>query len=406
MDVWTSAGRGIRYREHDVRKHGQRPDRYWCIRYKHGSRYVTEAVGWWSAGITKAKCEELLGEIRKNQRLGHGPQSLKELRLVDKETREADEAAAESQRRRGLTLGEFWENDFLPGIRLHSSAATIDGRIGHMQKWLSVLRDKPLRDISVADLVNLVGTMLEKNMSPSYITKILGTFSVIWNQAKRLELISGDNPASKVKRPRQDNRRIRFLSEAEASILLEALKRQISAHTYDAAVLSLYTGLRAKECTALTWADIDLEHGTIFVKNTKNKFDRHAFIGAEVRAMLTRRYQGQAKTEPVFPGQDGGEPYSAISKMFHRTVEEVGLNDGIADRRQKVVFHTLRHTFASWLVKRGHPLYTVAKLLGHKSITMTQRYAHLTPDAQRAAVSRLEGFLNFNEVTLSSDEGK
>ena len=58
-----------------------------------------------------------------------------------------------------------------------------------------------------------------------------------------------------------------------------------------------------------------------------------------------------------------------------------------------VVFHTLRHTFASWLVQKGQPIYTVSKLLGHRGIKHTERYAHLAPTTQRAAVQGLEGAL-------------
>jgi len=406
MNTWINAGRGIRYREHATRKHGQRPDRYWCIRYKTGGRYATESVGWWSDGISKADCEAILGEVRRNQRLGQGPQTLKEMRAADQERRDAEKVAAESRRKSGVTLGDFWEREHLPHIRLHKAPGTVANRAGVMRNWLSPLKDRPLRDITEADLTKIVGAMAERNVSPSHITKALRVFSVIWNNAKKLDLVSGDNPASKVKKPRYDDGRIRFLSEAEAVGLLEALKGKNSAHVHDAALLALYTGLRAKECTALTWADIDFDNGTIFVKTTKNSFDRHAFINSEIREMLLRRFRGQAKSGRVFPGQGGGEPYSAISKMFHQTVEEIGLNEGIDDRRQAVVFHTLRHTFASWLVKRGHPLYTVGKLLGHKTATLTNRYAHLALDTQRAAASQLEGFLNFGEVTDHSDEGK
>jgi site-specific recombinase XerD len=65
----------------------------------------------------------------------------------------------------------------------------------------------------------------------------------------------------------------------------------------------------------------------------------------------------------------------------------------VTDRRQKVVFHTLRHTFASWLVQMGRPLYTVSKLLGHRNIRWTERYAHLDPEVQREATLGLEGIL-------------
>lgn len=407
MDIWIRAGRGIRYREHATRKHGQRPDRYWCIRYKKDGRYVAEAAGWWSAGVTQARCEEMLGEIRRNQRLGQGPLTLKELRLAGLEKLEAEAAAAESRHREDISLSEFWEREFVPRARLHLAADTLRSRGYHLRGWMKGLLDRPLRDISAADLGEVVRAMLDNGLSPVSIQHHLFTFSSIWNTAQSLGLVSGISPASKVKAPRRDSRRTRFLSEDEAELLLKALAVKDSANVYDMTLLSLYTGLRAMECFSLTWADINFDDGTIFVKDTKNGVDRHVFITAEIREMLTRRRQGQVKSAPVFASRNGGlNPYSAVSTAFHKTVEKIGLNEGLTDRRQMVVFHTLRHTFASWMVKRGHPLYVVGKLLGHKSTEMTQRYAHLAPEAQRAAVSRLEGFLNFSEVMDRLNEGK
>ena len=72
-------------------------------------------------------------------------------------------------------------------------------------------------------------------------------------------------------------------------------------------------------------------------------------------------------------------------------LRDTKLNEGITDPRDKVVFHTLRHTFASWLVQAGVPLYTVQRLMGHKSIVMTQRYAHLAPDQGAEAARLLSG---------------
>ena len=70
----------------------------------------------------------------------------------------------------------------------------------------------------------------------------------------------------------------------------------------------------------------------------------------------------------------------------------MGLNDHIKDRRNKVVFHTLRHTYASWLVQSGVDLYRVKKLLGHSVIAMTERYAHLAPDFGKDSAKVIEGF--------------
>jgi site-specific recombinase XerD len=85
-------------------------------------------------------------------------------------------------------------------------------------------------------------------------------------------------------------------------------------------------------------------------------------------------------------------------------VDDLGWNAGLNDRRLKVVFHSLRHTFASWLVMDGTPLFTVSKLLGHSDITMTMRYSHLAPDHLRQATSCLEGKLPPATASLETEK--
>jgi integrase len=129
---------------------------------------------------------------------------------------------------------------------------------------------------------------------------------------------------------------------------------------------------------------------------------------SEVRSMLEKRYKAQARTELIFPALNG-QLRRWISDTFDRVVNEIGLNDSgeftvnekgetipvkITDARQKLVFHSLRHTFASWLVQKGTPLYTVAELMGHSSLEMTRRYSHLAPNAIRQAALSLQGKLD------------
>lgn len=95
----------------------------------------------------------------------------------------------------------------------------------------------------------------------------------------------------------------------------------------------------------------------------------------------------------VFPDRNG-KKIASISKAFFRIVKELGFNDGITDRRQEVTFHTLRHTFASWLALQGESIITLKDMLGHKSTAMTERYAHLVPDHKRKAAARLEEAFN------------
>jgi len=394
MATWIPAGKGIRYQEHPTRKHGKKPDRYWCLQYKLRGKTINEAVGWWSAGASQAQCEELLSKLRENWRSGQGPQTLRELRAFNRELRAAELAAQKLAEDKSRTFGGYWEAEYLPRARLNMTIGSIKCNTNVTKVWLKPLADRLLSEITSTDLENLVmRPMREAGKSPGYIEKALRIFSVIWNQANAQGVVEGVNPVSKIKIPKADSRRDRFLTRDEASKLLILLKeRDQEAHDY--ALLSLFTGLRAGECRDLTWADIDLEGGRIFVKDTKNKHNRHAFITAEIKEMLARRAAGRNKTDKVFPNAKAGTDHNVLWYRFAQAVKGLGLNDGISDRRQKVVFHTLRHTFASWLVQMGTPLYTVSRLLGHNDLKMTTRYAHLAPETQRAAAMELEGILD------------
>jgi integrase len=288
-----------------------------------------------------------------------------------------------------LTLAAFFEREYLPKASMNKASYTLYREAGNIRTWLAPLAEMPLKSITTADLENLVvAPMQAAGKSPRTIKFATDTFCVVWNTAKNLSVVSGDNPASSVKRPRQDNKRVRFLSRGEAAELLAVLKER-SMYVHDLALLSLFSGLRYGECLALTWADVDLENGLIFVKDTKTGRNRHAYIIAEIQDMLNRRQSGKIKPARVFPQMT----QTKIWGVFSRAVNDLGLNDGITDRRQKLVFHSLRHTFASWLVQMGKPLYTVSQLLGHSDVKMTMRYAHLAPDTQRAAAKDLENFL-------------
>jgi len=259
---------------------------------------------------------------------------------------------------------------------------------------MAPLKDTPLAQITTADLTNLVlRPMVEAGRSPNTIRNVFSVMSGVWKMAVELGVVGGENPASKVKRPKIDNQRDRFFTKAEAAKLLSILKDN-SIDTHDVALLSLFSGLRIGECLALTWADVNLKEGRMFVKDTKNKRNRHAYITAEIREVLNRRHQGQSKTDRILGRGKLQHFATSIRSHFNQAVNDLGLNDGIIDRRQKLVFHFLRHTFASWLVQMGKPLYTVSRLMGHSSIKMTERYAHLAPETQRAAAMGLEGILS------------
>ena len=294
-----------------------------------------------------------MAELRQNQKSGQGPQTLREMRAFNREQREVAVAAKTLAADKRCTLGGFMKAEYLPRAKLTLRPDNNEAQQRLLGTWLARLADRPLARITTDDLgISVLKPMLEAKRSPNTIRNTLSVFSPVWKLAVDLGVATGDNPAAKVKRPRIDTQRERFLTKAEVVALLAILKEK-SVDTHDVVMLSLFSGMRIGECLTLTWADINLEAGRIFVKDTKNKHNRHAYITEEIRGMVTRRYKSQPKAAPVFAQSHFRQIYSRIAQKFNQAVNEMGLNDGLTDRRQRVVLHSLRHTFASWLVQMG-----------------------------------------------------
>jgi len=371
---------GVRYREHATRRHGTQRDRYFTIRFAAGGRRYEEACGWSSQGWTAKGAFLLLSELKANARTGKGPTTLRE-------RRELASKAIAAEAREGLTFGNFFQETYSPGAEAKRSWPT---ERSLYKLWISpVIGAKPLAQIGAINLERIKRTMTRAGRSPKTVGDCLALIRHVFNEAARLGSFIGTNPVAAVTLPRSDNQRIRFLSRGEANDLLEALAtRDLQLH--DIALLSLHCGLRAGEIFGLTWNDVDLGRAHLFVKDPKSGRNRYAYLTAGAAEMLLNRFVGNYDNNGfVFTNPRGGK-LTAVSRIFAKVVEKMEFNKGIQDRRQRVVFHTLRHTFASWLAEAGVDLYAISTLLGHRSIAMTQRYAHLGADSLRLAVAKLE----------------
>lgn len=123
-----------------------------------------------------------------------------------------------------------------------------------------------------------------------------------------------------------------------------------------------------------------------------------------VREILRRRVLADPNGH-IFTDSHG-KKIKEVTNSFDKVVDEIGFNEGVEDRRNRIVFHTLRHTFASWLAIQGTPLYTISKLMGHKTILMTQRYSHLSPGAGKEAVNGLEAVFNSSKISTKKQKGE
>ena len=399
---------GVRYRKHGSRKNGVDFDRCYSIRYKIDGKDKEEVVGWASEGMTPEDAFKELATIRENIRKGSGPCSIAAIRLQNEKLAEEEARALRLQEKAAVTFSDFWDSEYYPEAKLEKKPTTMESEYWLYAKWIKPkLGNIPLQKIDVTQVKELSLDAQEAGKSAATVRYILAVVSQVWRKAAQQGLVEGENPVSKVKKPRKDNRRMRFLSPKEANKLLDALALR-SIDVYDSALLSLFSGLRAGEIHALTWGDINWASGTIFVRDPKNKNNRHAFLSKEVKDMLKRREDAQAKTALIFPATNG-KVRRWVSDTFARVVDELGFNDTgefttneagkkvpvkIQDDRQRVVFHTLRHTFASWLVQDGTPLYTVGELMGHTTLEMTRRYSHLAPSSLKEAALSLQGKLD------------
>ena len=389
--TWKSTKfRGVRYREHPTRKHGIHPDRYFTVRYKQRGISREEGLGWASERWTAEKAAAKLAELKRAYKTGTGePTRLSEARQAERERREAEAFERARQEKEALTFGQFFRETYFPIAKTSKKPESWKKEEQHFRLYLEpVLGRKPLKDIKPLTIERVKKTIMDAGRSPRFLQYCLATFRQVWNAARRDGLVSGDSPTKAVKIPKIENRRVRFLTPAEAGDLLTYLKpRHRTIH--DIAFLSLFTGMRFGEVKSLKWGAVDLDRGLITIFDAKGGKTRTAFMTPEVREMLAERKRGDPE-DLVFTTFDGRE-YADTPTTFRDAVEALGFNQGIADPRQKVVFHSLRHSYAAWLAEAGIDIYTIGKLLGHSTVQMSARYAHLGPGAMVEAVKRLPG---------------
>ena len=194
-----------------------------------------------------------------------------------------------------------------------------------------------------------------------------------WCIAHRLAV---SNPVRRVKLFHDDNSRLRYLTREEYDRLIEAAKTiKTSPYLEEKIVLAAHTGLRRGSLFNLRWNQVDFDNRVIRIPRTKS--GRPLSLPLNVTALKTLKALAEAKTPEspyVFPHKSGpseGEPVQDIKNGFHAALEIAEIAD--------FTWHDLRHTFASWLMMRGASLRSVAELLGHQSLKMTMRYAHLSP---------------------------
>jgi integrase len=182
----------------------------------------------------------------------------------------------------------------------------------------------------------------------------------------------GKSPCQKImlKEPRG---RDRHLNDDEITALLRATKASPHPHLHAIVLIALTTGARRGEVTGLRWRDVDLDKGRAVLHETKNTYKRTLALAPQVIAELREiRKVRRIDDDLIFasPNPEGKRSFSTVEKAWQDALSEAGITD--------FRFHDLRHTFASRMAMDGKTLNEIAGALGHKTLAMVKRYAHLT----------------------------
>jgi len=245
------------------------------------------------------------------------------------------------------------------------------------QRSVSALRGHTLRSITPGDVERYVAGRIGM-VAPASVNRELAFLKRVFKVAIA-DGIAETNPVTKVKFLRERNRRTRFLTEDEET----SLRKAIGEEHWPPVLVALHTGLRQGEEFRLRWDDVDFATNIITVSDGKSGDRRHIPMNDTLRECLAA-LESRLTSSWVFPSTTSAtalDPKNFLNRVWLPAVKRIQL----ANFR----WHDLRHTFASRLVARGTDILRVKELLGHRTLAMTLRYAHLAPGHLHEAVQRL-----------------
>jgi site-specific recombinase XerD len=353
------------------------PSGMWAIRY--------------ACGAGCAKHEEKVGPLKSDAKSAYHERRARARRepgwCPAVERREARKRAqAEEGRERGrMTFRQYAENYLAWSATVHRAQRTAKYEVGRL---VTLLGDTPLDTITPADVERCVRTLGE-TLAPASVNRLRDRLSGMFKRARRLGLVEV-NPVTGIPKLKEAGGRLAFVSRVGEDVLLAALpvaRRPL-------VTLAVNTGLRWSEQVSLRWYDVDMLTGFLTVRLGKNGQARRVPLNSSARGALMDL--GAERRRPNDPDEPVARAaYRTVTREFVRpvgaaqvTLRASGRPDEAA-RLGGVTWHALRHTFASRLVAAGVDLRTVQELGGWKTLSMVQRYAHLSPGHLVAAVEKI-----------------
>jgi site-specific recombinase XerD len=245
---------------------------------------------------------------------------------------------------------------------------------------------RPVSSVSQKELAAFFTELREEGARETTLQAYHTRLKLFFDWCRETGLVR-ENPIDGLKRPRRSKTSVRFLTEEEAERLLQSVRTSgRDAWLEDVIEVAIGTGMRLSELCAMRRDWISLSPPSVTVKRSstyrpKNHSERHIPLAGSAREVVQRLHASRSRaSDRIFlDGRGRALKPNRVSKAFKWHVRRAGLSE-------EYTFHTLRHTYASWLVGAGTDLYRVRDLLGHQSIEVTERYAHLKPEDLRRAV--------------------
>jgi len=289
--------------------------------------------------------------------------------------RDLDPADERNRRRSVPTLSEFAEQTYLPNARLHKRSwrddeSKIRRDIGKL------LGSIPINEVSTSDIIKL-HTTIASRASMGTANRYLALASGIFSLAIKCEIVT-KNPAKGVKKFKEAEPRRRYCSTDELGRLMLALNESDRV-TSCALKLLLMTGLRRMELFSLRWTEVDTEAGTVRLITSKSGRGRTVVLNSLALELMKKLQTEATPNCPwVFPSRNGGHIKDA-RKALWKAMKLAGITE-------ELHIHDLRRSFASLLVNANVDIYQIKDLLGHSSVSVTQKaYAHLQQSTLRSA---------------------
>lgn len=251
-------------------------------------------------------------------------------------------------------------------------------QISQLEIWLNLIGDKDVSCIKASDINRAKIKLASGDIQKSTVNRYLQALSPIFTFAIELGYIEkNDNPFSGVKKFKEPNGRTRYLSQDEITRLLRECKRSESKHLYNVVCFALATGMRYGEIMGLKRENIDLENNLITLNQTKNGSIRTIPMSENLRNLILKNKTGHF----IFESDKTQKPVLLLP-AFKNAVKRAQIKN--------FRFHDIRHTAASYLAMSGANLLTIAEILGHKTLSMVKRYAHLTESFKGSELEKLQ----------------